>query len=114
MTTRPLPDSILAAMGEMRAEAAQQAFWLGLDELEGTRTDVHAPAHEPVSWHRREFMKLMAASLALAGTPGCSRPPLEQIVPYRQGPPQSIDGKPVFYATAIVRDGYGEIGRAHV
>ena len=36
---------------------------------------------------RRDFMKLMGASLALAGG-GCARPPLETIVPYRDGPAQ--------------------------
>ncbi len=94
-------------MGEMRAEAAQQAFWRGLDELEGAQIDAHAPTHEPMNWHRREFMKLMAASLALAGTPGCSRPPLKHIVPFREGPPESTYGEPVFFASAISRDGYG-------
>src|SRR5438132_13717389 len=101
MTTRPLPDSILAAMGEMRAEAAQQAFWRGLDELEGAQIDAHAPTHEPVNWRRREFMKLMAASLALAGTPGCSRPPLPPSVPYRERPPASTYAHPVSSASAL-------------
>src|SRR5207237_884142 len=96
-----------APTDDKRAAAAHQAFWRGLDELEASQPGITAGIHDPVNWHRRELMKLMAASLALAGTPGCSRPPLEQIVPYRQGPPQSIDGKPVFYASAIARDGYG-------
>src|SRR6266567_5922302 len=106
MTSRPHPDSILV-FDRTQAEAARQAFWRGLDELDRSQIDSHAAAHEPVSWYRREFMKLMAASLALAGTPGCSRPPLEQIVPYREGPPESTYGEPVFFASAISRDGYG-------
>src|SRR6266567_8187646 len=106
MTSRPHPDSTLV-FDRTQAEAARQAFWRGLDELDRSQIDSHAAAHEPVSWYRREFMKLMAASLALAGTPGCSRPPLDQIVPYREGPPESTYGKPVFYASAIARDGYG-------
>src|SRR5438876_4701989 len=105
MTTRSLPDSVLAAMEEVRAESAQHAFWRALDDLGGVKTVAHAKTHEPVSWHRREFVKLMAASLALAGTPGCSRPPLEHIVPYREGPPENIDGEPMFFASAISRDG---------
>ena len=56
---------------------------------------------------RRDFMKLMAASLALAGTAGCSREPLEDIVPYRAGPAETHYGKPVFYASTMTRDGYG-------
>ena len=107
MTMRLPSNSDPVPTDDKRAAAAHQAFWRGLDELEASQPGITAGIHDPVNWHRRELMKLMAASLALAGTPGCSRPPLEQIVPYRQGPPQSIDGKPVFYATAIVRDGYG-------
>ena len=49
-------------------------------------------------------MGLMGASLALGGATGCSRPPLETIVPYRDGPAQGEYGKPVFYATALACD----------
>ncbi len=49
----------------------------------------------------------MGASLALSGTGACSRAPLETIVPYREGPAQDSYGTPIFYATAISRDGYG-------
>src|SRR5207253_4554637 len=107
MTMRLPSNSDPAPTEDKRAAAAHQAFWRGLDELEASQPGITAGIHDPVNRHRRELMKLMAASLALAGTPGCSRPPLEQIVPYREGPPQSIDGKPVFYASAFARDGYG-------
>ncbi len=107
MTMRLPSNSDPAPTDDKRAAAAHHAFWRGLDELEASQPGITAGIHDPVNWHRRELMKLMAASLALAGTPGCSRPPLEQIAPYREGPVQSIYGKPVFYATAIARDGYG-------
>ena len=51
-------------------------------------------------------MKLGAASLAIAGVTGCSRTPLEKIVPYVDGPSQATYGKPVYFASAHVRDGY--------
>jgi len=54
---------------------------------------------------RRRFLKLMAASAALAGT-ACSGPPAETIVPYTRMPEQGVPGLPLFYATAFVRRGY--------
>ncbi len=56
---------------------------------------------------RREFLKLMAASLALAGVSGCTRSPDEKIVPGVRSPEDLISGKPLFYATAMPRGGYG-------
>jgi molybdopterin-containing oxidoreductase family iron-sulfur binding subunit len=53
---------------------------------------------------RRRFLKLMAASAALAGA-GCSGPPAEPIVPYLTMPEQGVPGLPMFYATAFVRRG---------
>lgn len=53
---------------------------------------------------RREFLKIMAASAALASA-GCSGPPQEKIVPYVQMPERMTLGLPVFYATAFTRRG---------
>ncbi len=49
---------------------------------------------------RREFLKLMGASLLLAAMPGCS-PPREKIVPYVKMPEEIIPGKPLYYATGM-------------
>jgi molybdopterin-containing oxidoreductase family iron-sulfur binding subunit len=49
---------------------------------------------------RREFLKLMGASLALAGLTGC-RWPKETIVPATHQPVDRVPGVPVQYATAI-------------
>jgi len=49
---------------------------------------------------RREFLKLMGASLALAGLTGC-RWPKETIVPATRQPVDRVPGVPVQYATAI-------------
>src|SRR5262245_62317728 len=43
----------------------------------------------------------MGASIALAGVAGCTRQPLEQIVPYVRQPEELIPGKPLFFATAM-------------
>jgi Fe-S-cluster-containing dehydrogenase component/anaerobic selenocysteine-containing dehydrogenase len=55
---------------------------------------------DPVT--RRQFMTVMGASLALAGSSGCNmREPNEQIIPYVHKPEQEIPGKPLFFATAM-------------
>jgi len=54
---------------------------------------------------RRSFLKLMGASLALAGLSGCVYQPPEKIVPYVRHPEDSIPGKAMFFATAATIGG---------
>ncbi|CAN5492735.1 TAT-variant-translocated molybdopterin oxidoreductase [soil metagenome] len=49
---------------------------------------------------RRSFLKVMGASMALAGLTGCRRPE-EQILPYARKPEEIIPGLANFYATAM-------------
>ena len=56
-------------------------------------------ALDPVS--RRRFLKLMGASLALAGIAGCARAPTETIVPYVRQPEEIVPGQPLYFATAM-------------
>src|SRR5438270_1036933 len=55
---------------------------------------------------RRDFVKLMSASMALAGLTACNRP-AEKIVPYVRQPENLIPGKPIFFASAMPLSGYG-------
>ncbi len=55
---------------------------------------------------RRNLLKLMGASLGLAGLTACTRQPLEKIVPYVKAPEEFSQNRPVFYATASVVGGY--------
>ncbi len=55
---------------------------------------------------RREFFRLMGASLALAGLGACTRKPEEEIVPYVQSPEEMIPGKPLYFATAFLLGGF--------
>ena len=64
-------------------------------------------AGAPHSAERRAFMKLLAASMALAGA-GCSGPPQEVIVPYVDMPERMVPGRPLYYATAFVHRGYAQ------
>ena len=54
---------------------------------------------DPVA--RRTFLKLMGASMALAGFNACTRQPPEPIVPYVRQPEEIVPGRPLFYATAM-------------
>ena len=50
---------------------------------------------------RRDFLRFMAASLALGGFGGCAYQPAESIVPYVQAPEAIVPGKPLFFASAV-------------
>src|SRR5688572_6413739 len=56
---------------------------------------------------RRNFLKLMGASLALAGVSACTRQPNEELVPYVRQPEELVPGKPLFFATAMPMNGAG-------
>lgn len=55
--------------------------------------------NDPVE--RRTFLKLMGASLALAGLSGCVIQPPEKIVPYVKQPEEEIPGRGLYFATAF-------------
>ena len=96
--------------------ASGKAFWRSLDEVAGTkefREFLHRefPAHasELLDGSRRHFLKIMGASLALAGAaalPGCRRPDL-RILAYNKQPEGMVIGKPLYYATAMPLPGGG-------
>ncbi|MCU1331070.1 MAG: quinol:cytochrome c oxidoreductase iron-sulfur protein precursor [Candidatus Angelobacter sp.] len=96
------------------AEAKGPKYWRTLEELAdqkafGELLEREFPRQasewvDPVS--RRGFLKLAGASMALAGLAGCTRQPLEQILPYVRQPEQLIPGKPIFYATAMPFHGH--------
>ncbi len=57
------------------------------------------------SLSRRNFVKVMGASLAFAGLSGCVIQPAEKIVPYVSQPEGLTPGKPLFYSTAMTLGG---------
>jgi MoCo/4Fe-4S cofactor protein with predicted Tat translocation signal len=57
-------------------------------------------------WARREFLKLMGASLAMTSF-GCVRRPAQKIVPYAKKPAEIIEGLPNYYASSFVDGGEG-------
>jgi molybdopterin-containing oxidoreductase family iron-sulfur binding subunit len=88
-------------------------FWRTRDELSGDaafRERLHNEFPSEVEaitdeTSRRAFMKLMGASIALAGLTACTRQPDEVIVPYVRQPEELIPGKPQFYATTMAVGG---------
>ena len=97
------------------SEAKGPKYWRTLEEFANEKAfgellqrEFPRGASEWVdSVSRRNFLKLSAASLALAGLAGCTKQPLEQILPYVRQPEQLVPGRPFFYATAMPFAGYG-------
>jgi len=92
-------------------------YWQSLEELAGTPEYLaflhnefpHDPEKEKKEGlPRRDVLKYMAASAALAGLSGCTKLPAERIVPYVVAPEEIIPGKPLFYATAMHSPGSGD------
>ncbi len=98
-------------------------FWRSLDELAETpefedllqREFPRFASEWPSGVSRRGFLQLTSASLALAGLTGCTKQPLEKIIPYVRQPEQLIPGKPLFFATALTHAGYatGVLAESH-
>ncbi len=97
-------------------QKAGKAYWRSLEELAETKQFqefVHrefpsraSEFDDPVS--RRNFLKLMGASLALAGiNAGCGKLPDEKIVPYVLPPEQVVPGQSLYFATTMNVFGYG-------
>ncbi len=99
----------LAEVREQLKAVKGKKYWRSIDELANTAEFQAAVEQEfpgaaqewvdPVS--RRGFLKLMGASMALAGLAGCTKQPDEPIYPYVKAPEDLILGKPMYFATAM-------------
>ena len=81
---------LAAVRAKLQSKTGKQ-YWRTLEELAGDpqfEELLHRefPRQAPSEWDdsvdRRDFLKLMAASLAFAGLSGCGRTPEQYIVPY--------------------------------
>jgi MoCo/4Fe-4S cofactor protein with predicted Tat translocation signal len=112
---RDIPSQPVEFLGVVRRPApGRLAFYRSLEELAQTpgfaerlHREFPAAASE---WDdpegRRDFLRLMGASLALAGLTACTRQPEEKIVPYVRAPEEMVPGKPLYYATGVRHGGY--------
>src|SRR5919202_985403 len=89
-------------------------YWRALSELVESDQLGKAAGREfppgaealPGGMSRRNFLRLLSASAALAGVGACTRRPAEKILPYVSRPPELTPGIPLHYATSMVLGGY--------
>ena len=96
-------------LGSSNGQSAGKTYWRSLEELadspifeEFVQREFPQQAEEwndPVE--RRTFLKLMGASLALAGLSGCVIQPPEKVVPYVKQPEEEVPGRGLYFATAF-------------
>src|SRR5579863_9106082 len=127
---RPATPGVETSLDAARTSAcATKApeFWRSLDDLASTPDFQDMLQREfprqAVGWSddedpvegRRSFLKLMGASLALAGLSACTRQPTEHIMPYVRQPEELVPGRPLFYATAMTLNGVanGVLAESH-
>jgi MoCo/4Fe-4S cofactor protein with predicted Tat translocation signal len=102
-------DIDLSAIRARLADKTGPQFWRSLEEVAET-PEFEAMLHrefpqgaseftDPAG--RRDFLRLMGASIALAGAAACTRQPEEKIIPYVKAPEEIVPGKPLFFATAM-------------
>jgi len=106
----------LEALKKALAEKSGRACWRSLSELlaspdfiEASQGEFPPSADEPPKGGdigRREWLKLLGASLALAGLSGCTPKRHEALIPYTYAPSGITPGLPRYYATSMVLDGF--------
>src|SRR5258708_10021317 len=105
-------DHILATQEGKNGQAGKK-YWRSLEELADSPAFQEFVAREypqhAEEWNdpveRRTFIKLMGASLALAGLSGCVIQPPEKVIPYVKQPEEEVPGKGLFFATAYSLSG---------
>ena len=104
----------LAAVRARLTTGDGRKYWRSLEAVAET-PEFHEWLHReyprgasewPEGQSRRDFLKLMAASFALAGFTACTRQPQETIHPYVKQPEQLVQGIGLQYATAMTLGGY--------
>src|SRR5258708_39552746 len=86
-----------------------KTYWRSLEELADSpvfeevlqREFPHAAEEWDDPIQRRTFLKIMGASLALAGLSGCVIQPPEKVIPYVKQPEEETPGKGLWFATAF-------------
>ena len=106
----PIQKMSLSAVRQKLDGQTGRRFWKNLDELAATPEFNEMMAEEfprqamQGEWvdavSRRGFLKVMGASLALAGLAGCTKQPDEPIYPYIKQPEDLILGQAKYFATA--------------
>jgi molybdopterin-containing oxidoreductase family iron-sulfur binding subunit len=105
----------LAAMRRRLAGKTGKTYWRSLSELAESedfeqlvRQEFPRQAGLLDSLNRRDFLKVLGASLALAGLTACVPQETEKIVAYVKPPEELVPGKSIYFASAMVQDGYAK------
>jgi MoCo/4Fe-4S cofactor protein with predicted Tat translocation signal len=99
---------------QIGANTRGHRLWSSLEELsDDPAFQVWVDAEYPAAAEftptaRRQFLKLMGASFALAGLAGCEKSPFVAALPYVDQPENETTGVPRSYATAVTLDGYAQ------
>lgn len=89
-------------------------MWAGIEELsDDLQFQAFIAAEYPAVQEfsrtaRREFLKLMGASFALAGLTGCEKSSFVAALPYVNQPEDETIGLPRYYATAVLLEGFAQ------
>ncbi len=118
MTHHPIKDSHQPKQATIRQRLQNKngkEYWRSLNELansegfdELVREEFPRQAKLTGSMNRRDFLKVLSASLAMAGLAACTPQPDKKIMPYSRPPEELLPGNPVYYASAMVQDGYAK------
>ena len=115
MDTRRKADPRLAALTGSLAGKRGRQLWRSLDELADTpefRRYLEAEfphAAGRLAVNRRDVLRLMGASLALAGLSACGdSPPDGAVAVHDPGVPGHTPGVPLVFATTLELDGFGK------
>lgn len=90
-------------------------YWQSLDEIADTKEfrkwmDDEFPNRSTLlTMNRRDLLKFMGASMALAGLAGCRGVflPQDKVIPYVKQPEELVPGVPLYYASSIPLAGFG-------
>ena len=90
--------------GEDKANSHQFGYWKSLKDISSTddydKYLKQSEHHEDSNVSRRNFISLVAASVALAGLEGCKKP-VQKIIPYVDAEIGTIPGIPKYYASTM-------------
>jgi MoCo/4Fe-4S cofactor protein with predicted Tat translocation signal len=108
LTASEKPLDLAAVRAKLQSKSGKH-YWRTLDELaedphfvELMHREFPRQASEwDESVDRRDFLKLMAASLAFAGLSGCKTNEQTNIIPYVKQPEGMVLGKPLYFATVM-------------
>jgi MoCo/4Fe-4S cofactor protein with predicted Tat translocation signal len=108
LTPSERPLDLAAVRARLQSKSGKQ-YWRTLEELADDphfeqllhREFPRQASEWDESVDRRDFLKLMAASLAFAGLSGCKSNVQTNIVPYVKQPDGMVLGKPLYFATVM-------------